>query len=297
MSTMSSKSDTLQPKPKVIFFHIHKTAGMSLRGLLVRNYRGGAHFNTKIDGELSAQSWNESLERIKAMTPEEMDRHLVFKGHMLFGLHEILPGPVEYITFLRDPVKRAISHYKHLVRLGTFAPGHELDPSKKDWNMPESPYLLRCLDNHQTRLLAGADPALPFGACTEEHLQLAKANMDRHFKFVGLTEQFDLSLILLRHVCGWGWRYYVPDNVARDTSAQLPAKVVEAIRQLNRLDIELYRHAKERFDRLVEHYGAGLKAELALYQLGNRLHQGLHVGRHAVKQRLGIERRKAVGAE
>jgi len=296
MHMVSPKLDSrLWSNPKIIFFHIPKTAGMSLRGLLVRNYRNGPHFNTNIAGDFSTKSWNEFLERINKMAPEELDRQVVFKGHMFFGLHEVLPGPSWYITFLRDPVERSISHYKMLCRLKASAPAHEIDPSKKDWNMSEAPDFLRCLDNFQTRLLAGTDVTLPFGACTEEHLRIAKANMDRHFKFVGLTEQFDLSLLLLRRVCGWGWRFYIPDNVAPSTPFQMPAGVPEAIRRLNNLDLELYRYAQERFDRQVDAYGWRLKAELRLYRLGNRLHLGLHHWRHKIKRRLGIERRKAMG--
>ena len=35
----------------------------------------------------------------------------MFKGHMTFGLHEVLPQTATYITVLRDPVDRVISAF------------------------------------------------------------------------------------------------------------------------------------------------------------------------------------------
>jgi len=281
-------------KPRTIFFHIPKTAGMTLRGLFVRNYRRTAHFNTDLKN-LSLEEWQGCLQRLRNMPKDELDRYGVFKGHMIFGLHEALPWPAGYITFLREPVSRVISHYQ-MVRLKRGYPSdYEIDLSKADWNLGVNPAFLRALDNYQTRALSGADFEIPFGACMKKHLKLAKENMDRHFKFVGLTEQFDLSLMLLRKICGWGWRYYVPDNVAPKKSRPVPPNVVEAFRELNGLDSELYRYARERFERLVKQYGWKLKTELDLYRLGNSAHQSLHRLRHKAQRQLGIERRRAVG--
>jgi len=268
---------------------------MSFRGLLCKNYRG-KHFNTELDkaDRVTASDWNQCLTQIKNIPEYELEQYQVFKGHMRFGLHEILPPPVEYITFLRDPVKRAHSHYKMLRRKKIIPPDPIINLSKSDWNLANYPELCYSFDNGQTRTLAGVDPDLPFGACSEKHLHMALENMDRHFKFVGLTEQFNLSLMLLGRVYGWKWHFYVPDNVACIDFFQLPSVVIEAIRDLNRFDFELYRHAQERLQRWADNYGWGLKAEHRLYNLGNNLHRHLHMGRHCVKQRFGIERRPAM---
>ena len=294
MATLPFDS-VVRQDPQIIFLHIPKTAGMSLHGLFIRNYRGKPIFNMEVKN-ITETEWQAALDRIGKIPQEELQRYAVFKGHMIFGLHELLPGPAEYITFLRDPVRRIVSHYKMVRGHPKFPTGHMIDPAKDMWNLTEYPALFRSLDNYQTRAMAGIDFELPFGACAEEHLRIAKANMDRHFKFVGLTEQFDLSLMLMRHVCGWGWRYYIADNVAADASVQVPASVLESLRQLNRLDLELYRHAQEKFDRLVDRYGWRLKVECQAYRLGNQLHLRLHQGRHKIKQLLGIEGRKVMGA-
>ncbi len=287
-----SEETALKHTPKVIFLHLPKTAGMSLRGLFVKNYRGTPHFNTDLK-ELTDEAWQKCLDRIRQVPPDDLERYRVFKGHMPFGLHKILPGPVEYITFLREPVQRVISHYRMLCRKNILPSNLVIDPAKKEWNLGAYPPFFRDLDNLQTRLLSGSSLNLPFGACTEEHLNQAKANLDQ-FKFVGLTEQFDLSLMLLKRLCGWRWHFYVPDNRSTGDPSPLSPVVLEAIRNLNRFDYELYRYAEERLQRLVNEHGWSLKAECRLFQQGNHLHQALHVWKHRGERRLGIERRKAM---
>jgi len=282
-----------QQRPKIIFLHLHKTAGMSLRGLFVKNYRPGRHFNTGLM-ELNAPDWEACLERMKQLDSGEMEAHQVFKGHMPFGLHEALPHPSRYITFLRDPVKRALSHYRMALRKNELPADHRIDPSRPDWNLGACPALARSLDNGQTRAVAGADLRLPFGACTAEHLRTAKHNLDAHFEFVGLTEHFDLSLMLLGRVCGWKWHFYVPDNVTPRDSAAIPPEIEEDIRTLNSFDLELYRYAQERFHRLADSYGWKLRAAHRVFTWGNAVHQQLYRWRQARKERRGAPRRPAM---
>jgi hypothetical protein len=276
---------------KIIFLHIPKTGGMSLRGLFVKNYRGQRHFNTDLI-EIDTQKWQGCLDQVRQMSPEDLADIGVFKGHMLFGLHEIVPGPVEYITFLRDPVKRIVSHYRMHQRMDVFPPGHVIDPAEADWNVGVDPHFVRALDNAQTRLLAGMPPESPLGACTEEHLRLAKANMDRHFKFVGLMEQFDLSLMLLTHIAGWGWHFYVADNVAPAQNESISPSVLEALRELNRFDFALYRHAQERLQLLQARYGLRLQVEHALFRFGNKIHRQIYFAKHRSRDRVEVEQRK-----
>jgi len=225
------------------------------------------------------------------MDPETLAACPVFKGHMPFGLHAALPTPARYITFLRDPVRRALSHYRMVLRKKQLPLHHRIDPSRPDWNLGTCPALARSLDNGQTRLVAGANLRLPFGACTGEHLRQAKLNLDNHFEFVGLTEQFDLSLMLMRRMCGWKWHFYVPDNVAPPDSFSMAPEIVERIRILNGFDLELYRHAQERFQQLINRYGWKIGAEHRTFVWGNKVHQHLHQWRQARKARRVEQRR------
>jgi hypothetical protein len=281
---------------KILFLHIPKTAGMSLNGLLVRNYRGRRQFNAEIV-EPTAAAWRQCLDRLRQLSPSEFKQLAVVKGHFFWGLHEAVPGPTTYITYLREPVKRLVSHYNMVKRDAGFPADHRLDPARPDWNLGAWPGFLLMLDNYMTRAISGHYFDLPFGACGREHLALAKAHLDRHFAFVGITELFDASLMLLRRTLDWKMRFYVPDNVAPDRSPKPAPEVIGALRQLNSLDEELYRYARARLERQIEAGGANLRAEVSLYRTGNRLHQQLHHWRHRVKRQLGLERRPEIGAK
>jgi len=272
--------------PKFIFLHIHKTAGMTLRGLCVKNFRQGRQFNTELV-YISRSNWSACRERVQNLSPEELASYQVFKGHMYFGLHENIPTPSRYFTFLREPIQRALSHYRVILRRKDLPEGHRIDPSLPNWNLGNETYLMQSLDNGQTRAIAGADPDMAFGACNETHLAEAKRNLDTHFDFVGLTEHFDLSLLLMRRALGWGWHFYVPDNVAPQDHISLPPQTEEYLRMLNKFDLALYDYAREKFQRMAEEQGIKLKIEHRVFRLGNAIHQRLHHWKQARKAQSG----------
>ncbi|MDB4793433.1 hypothetical protein OAG63_00195 [Methylacidiphilales bacterium] len=276
----------LLPSPnRLIFLHIHKTGGLSLRNLILRSCRGQKHWDTGL-GEVTGHEWQQYLKKLRELPSGELESYRLFLGHMPFGLHEVLPDGTRYVTFLRDPVRRMTSYFHMRHRAGWGPAPSTIDPSRPDWNLPGDPLLLRTLDNGQTRLLAGA--CLPFGQCNETHLQTARANLDRHFDLVGLTENFTLSLALLRRMYGWKWHFYVPRNVAPQTDAKsrIPPEVVREIERLNRFDLELYAYAKQRLHEQARRCGFSLKAGHALFISCNRAHRLVQKTRKSVKRRI-----------
>jgi hypothetical protein len=288
---MPTPSAPTERSPSILFLHLPKTAGMSLRGLFVKNYRGVRHFNTELV-DMTPDEWQTCRERLQGEGVAE--KYGVFKGHMPFGLHRMIPGCCRYITFLREPVDRSISHYRMLLRQGKVPLEPAAGLSNPAAFLERLQRFPRFFDNCQVRLISGADPALPFGACTKEHLQQALANLDSHFDFVGLTERFDLSLTLLRRVCGWRWIFYVPDNVAPLQTAPAPRQLAEAMRRVNVLDLELYRQVAKRFEQTVERFDWRLHAEEKIFTWGNARHQQLHRWRQARKARRGDAHRPAM---
>ena len=118
--------------------------------------------------------------------------------------------------FCATPCGASLSHYRMAVRKKQLPAGApdgslaaRLEPAAPRPRWPRS------FDNGQTRHAGrGRACGCPSAPARRSICAEAKRNMDAHFDFVGLTEQFDLSLMLLRRVCGWKWRFYVPDNVA-----------------------------------------------------------------------------------
>ena len=89
----------------IIFLHIPKAGGSTLNRLIELEYPLYEIYS--IDPSFYKWSW----EHLQRLSKERLKRTHVFKGHMLFGLHTILPQPATYITILREPVERVLSSF------------------------------------------------------------------------------------------------------------------------------------------------------------------------------------------
>jgi hypothetical protein len=180
------------------------------------------------------------------------ERVRLIEGHTIFGIHEYVPRPCTYVTLLRDPVSLTISQFNFVSR----KPRHWLHDAVTSSEMTLAEYVGSGIsletDNSQTRALAG-DTVTPFGGCSDRMLQVAKSNIERHFSMVGLTERFDETLILLRHVFGWSRLSYVRANVApqRIRKDQTSPETLRRIAEQNAFDVELHRWASERFEQAI----------------------------------------------
>jgi hypothetical protein len=189
-------------------------------------------------------------------------------GHMTFGLHEFVPRPSAYVTLLREPVALVRSQYEHVRR----HEGHLLHEQAKAYpdlaSYIESGLSLE-MDNSQTRAFAG-DITTPFGACTPEMLERAKANLER-FAVTGMTERFDESVVAMIRAFGWRRVRYVTTNVDPNRSARAPLtdRELALVRERNSLDLDLYAWATERFQREVVE-AAGFAADLEAFRARNR---------------------------
>ena len=285
MHLQTVKSESLSQACE-IFFHIPKTGGQSLHNLISREYRNRSILNTHC-GLLTPSVWQNFTRPLESYPRLLRPRYDVVIGHMKFGLHELLGGPSRYITFLRDPVKRFVSYFLMLQRMGIVPMNLKLDPSRPDWNLRHHESIPRELDNGQTRALANADWDLPFGLCNEEHLKAAKANLDHYFEFVGLTEHFDLSLMLLKRITGWRWHFYARKNVSPNVRSNRPSPdILEEISRLNSFDRQLYFYAKERLMGTAGRYGRSLRLERAAFAFCNDVHRGKHFIVQSLKKKL-----------
>jgi Sulfotransferase family len=180
-------------------------------------------------------------------------------GHFSFGLHALLDRPAIYATMLRHPLERVVSLYHHLKRW----PAHKtqgwfwlervgLKPLDSNTSLDEfiRTYPLRELDNDQTRRVAGSNPS--YGACSRSLLDMAKANIERHFSFIGVTERFEESVRVAAHLLGWSVQprdYRKNVNEQREPTSSVPPETREAILERNWLDLELYTFANQWLDK------------------------------------------------
>lgn len=248
----------------VIYLHVPKAAGTTLNNVIQRQYPRGTVFI--LNGQRPHVGWAE----FQRLPEGERARFRVVLGHMTFGLHEHLPQPCTYVTILRDPVERLISMYYYVLQ----KPLHYLYTTVTTRRMSLADFVRSGLspeiDNCQTRLLAGA-PVFGvgpgFAECSGEMLEQAKANLQQ-FAVVGLCEQFDESLLLLKHTLGWKFPLYQRENVTRGRPVResISEEELELIAAHNQWDIELYMHAKNLFEQLIARQGSAFYRELAAFR-------------------------------
>jgi hypothetical protein len=248
----------------LIFLHIPKTAGSTVLRILEREYGRDA-----------------VLRAYEADDPDEVAAALVdaphpvrvLAGHFPFGIDDVLPAPASYMTFLRDPVDRVRSHYD-FVRT---QPEHYLHDAACSLKLSE--YVRRCgaaePNNDQTRLLSGARAA----TASPGMLPLAKSSVDQ-LGAIGLTEEFDASLILLRRAFRWRRPYYARRNVGRPehpNADTLSPDVRAVILAHNALDAELYEYARDRFRRHLAEQAGDFQRELRRFRRLNAIYAGAHL--------------------
>lgn len=238
-------------EPTVIFLHIGKTAGSTMRQVLRKQFRPSETMVVRSPVRDPKRLRREETLAYFAGLPEaERGRARLILGHTIFGLHEHIPRPSTYVTLMRDPVSLVLSLYYYVRR----TPGHWLYEAARQMSLDE--YVRSGLsletDNSQARAISG-DMSTEFGRCTTTMLETAKRNIDDRFAVVGLAERFDETLILLGKAFGWSKLAYVRANVApKNQRREVSPETREAIERQNALDRELYTDMTRAFDRRVE---------------------------------------------
>src|SRR5258705_13471294 len=87
--------------PLVIFIHVPKTGGITLRDIIGRQYAPDQVYGSPNFLRDSARLWSCDQVRLDGVASQVR----VIEGHMPFSLHPYLRRPVTYITLLRDPIE------------------------------------------------------------------------------------------------------------------------------------------------------------------------------------------------
>lgn len=260
------------PDKRPFFFcHIPKTAGLTLQGLIARNFMPA--------DVAEAFTWTTLLKLERALLASKK----LVQGHF-YGPLEAHAGITCFrFTLLRDPVERALSHYGHVLRderhylhrrakeLGTFE-AYLDDPETRmtvvnfqarmlglDCDI-ESVYQGLAPDERDNwtleRLIETTDLCTPTG----DLLDRARQRLDG-FDVVGLTERFDESLALLCYRRGWPFPEEIHStniNADRPRRQALAPDTLARLIELNAIDSALYESARERFLRDFRAMLAGL---------------------------------------
>lgn len=263
-------------RPLLVFIHIPKTAGSTVRSVLQRQMPVGYRLHTGNMFKGRGGFTDQPLEAIEAgLGPAgTADDVSGLSGHVPFAVSARIARPATYFTFMRDPVERVLSHYFYLRQGGkqTSRPW-SIDPAITLVDAVTRPELELIYDNLQTRMLS--NESSPYVPATREMLAAAKENLDRRFAAVGVAERFDESLVLLRLRLGWKAVLYRRRRVneARPGQSTLASEEMDAIMRHNELDRELYEYAVQRLDREIDLLGSRFQIELAAFERAQRAYE------------------------
>jgi hypothetical protein len=263
------------PNGLIAFVHIPKTAGgtattMFTAGDSQRAVKNAGNYFTgpkKVAQKLhrTPRGWSAWQQRGGRMTVGHVP-YAIFREH-LSGDSEPVEG-VSYITFLRDPVERVLSHYyRHFQRRNPERAGHvkvrtDGKPQKSRTDSLEQAMVemsIPQLNNLCTRFLCD-DPSpdrLPESAIDE-----AKANLSE-FAFIGVTERFHESMALLRRTFSLDAAPYDDRhvNANRPPAEEIPEDQRALIVEYNAMDVELYELGLQLFEDALARADEGLTDE------------------------------------
>jgi hypothetical protein len=230
----------------LVFVHINKTAGTTMRYILRSTY-GSRHCDVEPwQGTRSGAPFSsEDLRRLRTIYPQLSS----IAGHRIMGYVDLEEDGTDftYFTILRDPLRMCASRFQY-----------HIDHRQKKGLVFEEWIQQDWLRDAQTKRIAGT-------ASVDDAIRAIEGKQ----MFVGLTEQFDESVVLLKRLrAGELDIDYRPVNVARRNTlaAELLSnkKVREALADANRADLALYAYVTEElFPAQRREYGPGLDDAVA----------------------------------
>jgi hypothetical protein len=236
----------------IVFVHVPKAGGSTFYSIL-RDVYGLTELYKLSSDERDLRAYGELGESRRS-------RIRVIYGHVDYGVAGLRLQDAQYITFVREPVVRAVSLYYYI--------RHQLDDALHDLaNRTSLAEFVEVsgsteFDNGMVRRLSGVGDTVPIGACTREMLETAKRNLAQ-FAFIGLTERYEEGYALLCQRFGWPVRYYPGKkiNIHRPGLETVPPEALELIRRHSILDQELYEYCTQLYERQLQ--TAGISGVLA----------------------------------
>jgi hypothetical protein len=245
----------------IYFLHIPKTGGTTFQEFVVSQFPESS--------VLPAHLWSVLLR----LNPQSAGEYSFIWGHFYSYLAPYVPCGLRYITVLRHPIERALSHYGHIIR-DTHHYLHSRAVSLRDFgDFLRDPITATAVTNFQVRSLTTSFDPVSIAASmsvaqldalelertlettspsTPDHISVEHAMQRlKQMCFVGITERMTESFSILCRTFNWTpplqFRSLNVSN-SRVKWSQLCADDRDLLMQLNAEDLKLYAFANELLD-------------------------------------------------
>jgi hypothetical protein len=241
LSVKIPRGDAHLHSQAILFMHIPKTAGTAFRQAIIENYKHSqvAYLYPHPPGFLVSD--------LGLLPLEQRAKFRFVIGHFQYGIHDFFPQEYTYVTIVRDPVERVISHYHYLLQT---QPEVTLEGSQilSLVEMLERHRTVN-LDNLMVRCFSGVDDNdVPAGSVDQRVYNVAVDHLRTGFKFVAYQDDADAAYARLCELFHWkarGSLEVVNKGERRGDHTDQPTRA--AIEQFNQWDCRLYGKIRELF--------------------------------------------------
>ncbi len=226
----------------MIFVHLEKTAGTSMRDLFTRRYGAENVAAISTIKELSDFLGKHRGKPCKAVM-----------GHIYYGIHafNVTYHPFCYYSMLREPMDRFLSAYYFVKR----SPGHHMHRYVNDNNVSikdfaQIPHFRNQQVNRLSSILVPNEKgARLVGSDEKTKLAMALKVLVHDIRHFGIFELMDESVRRLAALMQSEIESVPRLNVGeRKQVDELDEATKSAVREANQLDIQLYNHGRRIFE-------------------------------------------------
>lgn len=218
----------------IYLIHIQKTAGTSIRVYFEKGF--GPDKCLWHDPKRESENRG-NLMNIAASNPAFFNKFKVIGGHVGFGKipKSIMDKSPIFVSALRNPVARIVSHYEHIRKAGQH-PLHDHIANKTLFQALKTKRFAAASDGIQIEYL-----------CGRKDLQTLHDTFGKHNYIVGKQEKVEQLFLYLSKIFGFPTFQDVFVNVAKPgyekeiEEQQDYAEAVELIRQMNKNEYEFYK--------------------------------------------------------
>lgn len=250
----------------LVHVHVSRTGGSTLNHILRSSY-GARHCPVEPwDSRWGTEPFTaDDLAKLRKIYP----RLKSVAGHRLYGYVDLAtPGQdAAYFAMVRDPVRACASRFQHKVLTGDKNMGDLESWLAKDWTR-----------NRHTKAIVGHDD-----------VKAAIRLIREKSIFMGLTERYDASMILLRRLVAADLDIsYRPVNVAsrRTVSEEVLSdeRARKLIEEAQAADLELHRYVREvLWPEYIDEYGADFDADVEAFAAERGDFNDLNIARSRLK--------------